>query len=120
MLEHAQIVRLLDIANAGCHRGMVLEARTIYESVLVLKPGHVPARLGMALSHIVVDEFDKAEALLKAVLDERPDDTEARSLLGFCLSLAGRNEEARPVLEALRDAEGSGTSLAADLLARMD
>ena len=120
MLEHAQIVRLLDIANAGCHRGLVREARTIYESVLVLRPGHVPARIGLALSHIVVDEFDKAEALLNAVLTERPDDAEARGLLGLCLSLSGRKDEARTVLEDMQDCEGACARLASSLLEQMD
>jgi hypothetical protein len=119
MLAHAQIVRLLDIANAGCHRGMVQEARAIYESLLVLKPGHVPARIGLALSRIVVDEFAEAEAMLRAVLDEHPHDAEARAMLGLCLSLSGREEEARAELEAVRDSEGTGARLAGSLLAQM-
>ncbi|WP_446424036.1 tetratricopeptide repeat protein [Mailhella sp.] len=120
MLEPSQTVRLLDIANAGCHRGLVQEARTIYESILVLKPGHVPARIGLALSRIVVDEFAEAEALLRALLDEQPRDAHVRSMLGLCLSLSGRKDEARTVLEDVKDSEGAGARLAASLLEQMD
>ena len=56
MLEHSQIVRLLDIANAGCRRGLIQEARNIYENVLVVMPGHSPARIGLAMSHIACEK----------------------------------------------------------------
>ena len=78
MLTDSQIARLLDIANAGCHKGMVLEARTIYDGVLALRPGHVPALIGQALSHVVIGEYDKAETLLRnGVLADHPDDPDA-------------------------------------------
>ena len=119
MLEESQIVRLMDIANAGCHKGAVLEARTIYEAVLLLKPGHVPALIGQAMSHLVLNDFAKAEDMLRAVIAEHPDDADAKAMLGLCLSLAGRKEDAREVLEPLLDDTGSASALASSLLEHM-
>ena len=96
MLTDSQIARLLDIANAGCHKGLVLQARTIYEGVLGVRPGHVPALIGQALSHIVIGEYDQAEKLLRdGVLSEHPDDADAKVKLHQCgstvrLSVNGR------------------------------
>ena len=65
MLSDTQISRLLDVANAACHGGNVVDARAMYAGVLALRPGFAPALMGKALSHIVVDDFDEAERLLK-------------------------------------------------------
>ncbi len=119
MLEDSQISRLMDIANAGCHKGMAAQARTIYNSVLELRPGHVPARIGMAMSHIVVSEFDKAEQMLRALLDEGFD-ADAAAALGLCYTLADRKDEARDVLEPLAEGHGEAAALAAALLESMD
>ena len=106
MLTDSQIARLLDIANAGCHKGMVLEARTIYDGVLALRPGHVPALIGQALSHVVIGEYDKAETLLRnGVLADHPDDPDAR---------------ARDILQPLSEENSSASALARSLLEQME
>ena len=121
MLTDSQIARLLDIANAGCHKGLVLVARTIYDGVLAVRPGHVPALVGQALSHIVIGEYDEAERLLRdGVLSEHPEDADAAVMLGLCLCLAGKKEEARGVLLPLTDDEGEASSLARSLMEQMD
>ena len=75
MLSDTQISRLLDVANAACHGGNVVDARAMYAGVLALRPGFAPALMGKALSHIVVDDFDEAERLLKEeVLAALPED----------------------------------------------
>ncbi|WP_346666491.1 tetratricopeptide repeat protein [uncultured Mailhella sp.] len=121
MLTESQITRLLDIANAGCHKGLVLQARAIYDGVLAVRPGHVPALIGQALSHIVIGEYDEAEKLLcDGVLSEHPDDADARAVLGLCLCLADKKEEARAVLSPLAENGGQNAELARSLLENMD
>ena len=120
MLTDAQITRLLDVANAGCHKGMVTQARTVYAGVLAVRPGHVPALIGQALSHIVISEFDQAEEQLKAILAGNADDFDAQALLGLCLFLADKKDEAREVLEPLQSREGSSAALVASLLEQLD
>lgn len=120
MLELAQIMRLLDIANAATQKGLVLEARVIYEKVLELMPGHAPARIGLAMGHLAVDDFQKAEDILRAVLCEKKGDPEARAALGLCLQLAGRQDEAREILAPLAEEDGPSARMAATLLAQLD
>ncbi len=115
MLDDSQISRLLDIANAGCHKGCVHEARTIYDSVLAMKPGHVPALIGRALSHIVVSDYPAAEAMLRDILSEHAEDADARCMLGLCLMLQ-KKDEARGLLSSLREREDSAGKLAKSLL----
>ena len=107
MLSDTQISRLLDVANAACHGGNVVDARAMYAGVLALRPGFAPALMGKALSHIVVDDFDEAERLLKdEVLAAMPEDEDAQALLGLCYTLARRQGEAEAVLAPLAAGEG--------------
>ena len=116
MVEESTIVRLMDIANAACHTGKVFEARTIFDNILVIKPGHVPARIGLALSHIVVDEHAKAEAMLREILADHEGDADAQALLALCLTFMKRNDEAKALLEPLKDNTDSAGGLARSLL----
>mgnify|MGYP000704229201 CR=1 FL=1 len=111
MLSDTQISRLLDVANAACHGGNVVDARAMYAGVLALRPGFAPALMGKALSHIVVDDFDEAERLLK--------DEDAQALLGLCYTLARRQGEAEAVLAPLAAGEGTRAELAAGLLEKL-
>ena len=121
MLTDSQIARLLDIANAGCHKGMILEARTIYDGVLAVRPGHVPALIGQALSHIVIGEYEEAEKLLRdGILSEHPEDADAQAMLGLCLCLADKKDDAREVLRPLTEKDGSASELACSLLEQLD
>ncbi len=119
MLNDEQIYRLLDIANAGCHKGFVSEARAIYDGILTLKPGHVPALIGQALSHIVIGEFDQGEDSLRDILAKNPQDAEATAMLGLCLFLEGKKDEAREKLESIGSERGGASALAAALLEQL-
>jgi thioredoxin-like negative regulator of GroEL len=116
MLSEANISRLLDIANAGCHKGCVADARSIYHAVLTEKPQLPAARIGMALSHIVVNEFDSAEQELNAVLERDANDADALAMLGLCFMLAGKKEEAEATLSPLAEQDSTQAQLARDLL----
>ena len=116
MLSDTQISRLLDVANAACHGGNVVDARAMYAGVLALRPGFAPALMGKALSHIVVDDFDEAE---DEVLAAMPEDEDAQALLGLCYTLARRQGEAEAVLAPLAAGEGPRAELAAGLLEKL-
>ena len=116
MLTQEQIVRLQDIGFSACHCGLVHEGRLIFDALLSLNPQSGPARLGKALSHLVVDEFSEAEKLLGEYLAEHPEDTEAEVLLGLCLGFSGRPNEARALLAAKNYPAGT---LAHEILDRL-
>jgi predicted Zn-dependent protease len=119
MLTDAHIARLLDIANAGCHNGYVADARAIYAAILAEKPQSNAARIGMALSHIVINEFDMAEQELGALLAENADDADAIAMLGLSLMLSGKKEEAIACLTPLAEQNTVQAKLAQDLLEQM-
>lgn len=115
IFSQRQIARLLDIANMACQKGMVHDARCIFNAVLALKPGFVPAEVGLAFSHVVVDDFDGAQAILDRVLAEHDDDPDALAMLGLTHMLAGRREEAEGVF-ARMPRDGAAAEMAAAVM----
>lgn len=115
MLTDKEIARLLDIANAGVNRGEIAAARRVYEGVLAVRPEHVGAKLGLALSHIAVGEYEKADELLKALLERLPEDPDVLVYLGLSAALSNRKEEASGYLARV-PAEAEGPRRLADEL----
>jgi thioredoxin-like negative regulator of GroEL len=104
LIDDIQLAQLVDVALAAAHLGKPGEARAIFENLLVYKPEHTPARIGLAFSHLVCNDFEKAETILREeILSRNPRDAEALALLGLALSFDGRIEEAAKVLESVPD-----------------
>ena len=102
-LEDKNITLLLDIANLACHKGMPAAARTIVDGVLAVRPGFAPAVITLAYSHLVVDDFDMALDILAPLLQQTPDDADARVIQGMALLLAGRRDEAEDAFTHIPD-----------------
>ncbi len=115
LLDDSDIALLLDIANLACHKGMPAEARTIVDGVLAVRPGFVPARITLAFSHLVVDDFDKALDILTPLLEQWPDDADARIMEGLAYLLPGRSSEAEEAFAHIPE-HCPQKHLAADLL----
>lgn len=94
MVSEKQMARLLDLANLACQKGLVGEARTIFQAVLALRPGFAPALVGLAFSHVVVDDFDTALTILDQVLADNAADADALAMRGLACLLAGRRGDA--------------------------
>lgn len=124
MLTTAQIQLLLEISLAGSRTGQVLAARDICAAILIVKPDFAPARIALAFSHIVVDEFDEACTILYGILQTAPDDADALIMLGLAETLANNSGEARKALTRVRagsTVEGDPRALiASTLLAHID
>ncbi len=115
MLTDKEVARLLDVANAGVNKGQVQLARTVYEGILAGRPGHAPTLISLALSHIAVGEFARAEEILKdEVLALRSDDPDALVYLGLAAKLDERPEEAAAIFA--RVPEGTHARELADRL----
>ncbi len=119
MLDDNQVKRLLDVAYAGCHKGMVAEGRKIFSGVLADRPAYAPAEIGLAFSHLVVDEFPRALEILNGVLERDPGDRDALCMQGFCSFLAGDRDAAREKLAPLADGDDNAAAMARDILAQM-
>lgn len=124
MLNDTQIAQLLEISLAGSRTGQVLPARDICAAILAVRPGFMPARIALAFSHIVLDEFEEARVLLNDVLTTAPADSDALVMLGLLETLSDHKEEARTALNAVcKDAareDAPHVLMAKALLAHID
>jgi tetratricopeptide (TPR) repeat protein len=119
VLESNELQTLGEIGFCAVLTGNMLRARTIFEGILAARPGHPAPRMGLAMSHYMINEFEQAETILRSLLDENPDFHLARVHLGLCLILADRGEEAIPLLrEAERINDPLFKDMVADLLER--
>jgi hypothetical protein len=55
--------------------------------------------MGLAMSHYMINEFEAAENILRDLIRDRPDFRLAGVHLALCLILAGRKDEAAPLLQ---------------------
>jgi cytochrome c-type biogenesis protein CcmH/NrfG len=118
MISEAQFSRLLDIALAATHRGLVADGRAVLEGLLTYWPGHQPTLIALAFNHAVVGDFEKAVAILKdEALAKNKDDQQALAMLGLTLKLAERTEEAQEVLTALSKSSDQEVAALAQTLA---
>jgi tetratricopeptide (TPR) repeat protein len=114
IINGAQLAQLIDVGLAAAHLGKPGEARAIFENLLVYQPEHAPARIGLAFTHLVCNDFATAEFHLRKTLAQNPGDAEALALLGLTLGFGGKPEEAAKTLE--RVPAGSPTSRFVELL----
>ncbi|MGN1208706.1 MAG: tetratricopeptide repeat protein [Duodenibacillus sp.] len=120
MLTDSEVRRLLDIANAGVQKGLVSQARRVYEGILANRPAHVPTLISLAMSQMAVGEYSDAEATLRdKVLAEHPEDDDALAYLGLNAFLAGRPDEARDILVKVTPDSTAGT-MAQNLLEKIN
>lgn len=102
VLEKNDLQTLAEIGFCAISTGDMLPARTIFEGLAAARPGHETPLMGLAMSHYMVDEFAAAEDILRGLMRDKPDFRLAGVHLALCLILAGRKDEAVPLL---REAE---------------
>jgi predicted Zn-dependent protease len=100
-LEKDDLQTLAEIGFCAVSMGNMLPARTIFEGLAAARPGHEAPRMGLAMSHYMVNEFEAAEDILRGLRQDKPDFRLAEVHLGLCLILAGRKDEALPLLKEL-------------------
>jgi hypothetical protein len=98
-LESNDLKTLAEIGFCAVSMGNMLPARTIFEGLAAARPDHETPRMGMAMSHYMVDEFEAAENILRDLMRDKPDFRLANVHLALCLILAGRKNEAVPLLQ---------------------
>jgi tetratricopeptide (TPR) repeat protein len=116
-LQKAPILKILtEIGLYGIHKGKVAKARELFASLETAVPALPSAKAGLAFSHLVVNEFEEAQAGFEEVLRKWPDYSEASALLALTLILGGKKDEAASHLAKLKDLEGPVADLAKQLL----
>ncbi len=108
---------LVKLGFAACQKGKVKHARDLFEKLLEAEPDAVGAKVGLAFSHIVVNDFAKGDELLNEVMVKHPDDMEAAALRVLSFALQKKENEAREAAAKIPEKEGSAYSLAQGALA---
>ena len=101
-LKTKDLQTLAEIGFCAVSMGNMLPARTIFEGLAAARPDHEAPRMGLAMSHYMVDEFEAAEDILRGLMRDKPDFRLAGVHLGLCLILADRKDEA---VHLLREAD---------------
>ncbi|MDR2826160.1 MAG: tetratricopeptide repeat protein [Deltaproteobacteria bacterium] len=102
MLEAEDLQLLAEVGFCGVSMGNMLQARKIFNGILLVRPGHKAPLMGLAMSHYMVDEFEQAEEILLEILKADPQFDMAKAHLALTYLLAGRKEEAKPLLEEVK------------------
>ncbi len=105
---------LCQIAYIGCMYGDVLYARRIFEALLEYNPDMTVAKIGMAYSHLVVDEFTEGDELLQE-LDQENDDV--LSMQAVSKVLQKDETEARYFYDRVKDKSSPSARFAEQMLA---
>ena len=114
-LEKDELQKLVDIAFAGCSKGRVPEARTVFSKILEAVPGYTPAKVGLAFTHVVVDDFPPADEMLTDLLGEDPDNDDARGFLVLSKFLQKDGDAVDALMGEFRDHDSAGYRLASSL-----
>jgi tetratricopeptide (TPR) repeat protein len=89
-----------NLGEALQRKGRHQEAIAAYERTLELRPDLTMARVNAAIAHYGLGETDRAEQILRDVLDEDPQDCQALDALGTVLVLRDDLEGALPFYSA--------------------
>ena len=120
ILEKEKISALIQIGFAGCAKGQIFQARRLFEGLLCADSELVGAKIGLAFSYIVVDDFDKADQILDELLVSHSDDADVKAMKVFSLALHKKSEEAKKLASSVDASQQSAYNLCQDALNLLD
>lgn len=120
ILEKEKISALIQIGFAGCAKGQIFQARRLFEGLLCADSELVGAKIGLAFSYIVVDDFDKADQILDELLVSHSDDADVKAMKVFSLALQKKSEEAKKLASSVDASQQSAYNLCQDALNLLD
>ncbi len=120
ILEKEKISALIQIGFAGCAKGQIFQARRLFEGLLCADSELVGAKIGLAFSYIVVDDFDKADQILDEFLVSHSDDADVKAMKVFSLALQKKSEEAKKLASSVDASQQSAYNLCQDALNLLD
>lgn len=115
-LSQDDIRLLVNIGFAACVKGKVTPARTLFENLLVAYPQMAAVKVGLAFSHLVVDDFAHGEQLLQEVIDAGDPEQEALAFLAFAKVLQKQEDEARELAVQIKEENTTAYNLAQEAL----
>ena len=115
-LNSRELQVLVDAAFAGCSRGLVANARKIFDTICEIYPDYVAASVGKAFSHIVVDDFSVAEEILGRLLEKDSSNDDARGFLALSKFLQKDQNALDEIMQQFADTSSNGYRLAQNLV----
>ena len=112
--ENARL--LLTIGFAACAKGKVAQGRKLFENMHIAYPEASAVIVGLAFSHIVVDDFAEGERLLNEVIKLGDEDQDALALLSFSKALQKKEDEVQDIVAQISKEHTSAYSLAKEAL----
>jgi cytochrome c-type biogenesis protein CcmH/NrfG len=101
---------LLDLGNAYFMNQRLTQAEQVYSQALALEPDSAAAQVGLAMVWHAQGDSKRAEAALRAVLKEHPDDQDAHYSLAIVYFSAGHIDDARVQWETAAGIDPSSTT----------
>lgn len=103
--------------TAAAKLGRYAEAVPFFERAHALAPSNPSVLNNLAMAYAANGQADRAEALLRSALEQRPSDERIRQNLTIVLGLKGEHSKAREIAASGQDAESASANAA--LLQRM-
>ena len=113
LIEKSNLSRLIETGFFACMQGKILQARRIFENVLEYNADLVPAKIGLAFTYLVVDDFARGEELLG---DCPQDLDDVKSMQVFSKVLQRQGAEAQALYETIVDKQCPSAILAKNSL----
>ena len=120
ILDNEKISTLIQIGFAGCTKGQIFQARRLFEGLLCANPEILGAKLGLAFSHLVVDDFAKADELLDELMTKYEHDADVKAMKVFSCALQKQAEEAHAIADLISPEDVSAYQLCQDSLKLLD
>jgi lipoprotein NlpI len=118
IIEKSEIRMLINVAFAGCSRGYVSKAREIFSKLLEVYPDIAAAKVGLAFSYVVVDDFNRGDEILNSVLDADSSNDDARGFLVLSKFLQKNTDAVDTLMNEFVDKDSSGYKLAQSVIDR--
>lgn len=86
--DEERIQFLLDVGSAYLAENDPASAITAYERILEIAPMHAEARFLSSTVYIAAKQYEKAESMLKSLMEEYPDDFQSKNNLAWLYATA--------------------------------
>ena len=110
--DNSKLSLLMDAGFVAAAMGMTAKAIVIFSALRLVRPDSEAPILGLALTFVNMGRFrDAAQLLSEDGLKKNPDSDLLRAMLGLTFQLAGREEEAAKLFDAVMKADREPTAV---------
>ncbi|MBQ9275268.1 MAG: hypothetical protein IJ228_10670 [Succinivibrio sp.] len=112
IIQKEDLRLLVELGFAACMAGQISDARNIFQALRQYDASTEAVQLGLALTYLVTDEFEKGDEILNALSD-------GSDVLGFKVlskALQRKTDEAKSLYESIADKDAVSAKMAKAVL----